>query len=163
MVEMIRPAWASSLGSEFDAFLFAPVGADGHGALLSVLSALARLNLDPWQEAAKLSLLPRDVATRRLASLIAVLPDEASAPMDCPTIAARLIALLPRRAPFDIRSGKTLLGAQNRVRPVLFAMIVFLAYFLGSEWFSASHPSPQKVDNAHPAATGAGTPKTPPK
>ena len=33
--------------------------------LLSVLSALARLDIDPWQEAAQLAGLPGETATRR--------------------------------------------------------------------------------------------------
>jgi hypothetical protein len=44
--------------SEFDDFLYAAIGADRNESPLSVLSALARLNLDPWQEAAELSELP---------------------------------------------------------------------------------------------------------
>jgi hypothetical protein len=70
------------LGSEFDVFLFAPIGEDRNGMLLSVLSALARLHVDPWQEAAKLARLPREAATQRLASLIAALPDGPSAHLD---------------------------------------------------------------------------------
>jgi hypothetical protein len=57
---MTRPASVSALGSEFDDFLFAPIGEDGNGMLLSVLSALARLGFDPWEEAAKLAQLPGD-------------------------------------------------------------------------------------------------------
>ena len=68
---MTHSASPSVLGSEFDAFLFAPIGEDKNGMLLSVVSALARLNVDPWQEAAQLAGLPGDTATRRLASLIA--------------------------------------------------------------------------------------------
>jgi hypothetical protein len=41
---------------------------------LSVLSALARLDVDPWEEAAKLSELPKDTAAQRLASFIVRLP-----------------------------------------------------------------------------------------
>ena len=37
--------------SEFDSFLCAPIGEERNGMLLSVLSALARLDVDPWQEA----------------------------------------------------------------------------------------------------------------
>jgi hypothetical protein len=59
---------------EFDDFLYAPIGADGGEMPLSVLSALARLDLDPWQEAAELSELPKGTATQRLAALIARLP-----------------------------------------------------------------------------------------
>ena len=40
---------------EFDDFLYAPVGADSNEMPLSVLSALARLNVDPWEEAAELT------------------------------------------------------------------------------------------------------------
>ena len=41
---------------------------------LSVLSALARLDLDPWKEGAELSELPSDRATQRFAALIVRLP-----------------------------------------------------------------------------------------
>jgi hypothetical protein len=36
-------------GPKFDDFLFASVGKDKYGRRLSVLSTLARSNLDPWQ------------------------------------------------------------------------------------------------------------------
>jgi len=59
-----HPALALLIGPEFDEFLCAPIGADRNGTGLSVLSALARLNVDPWQEATSLAadlvaLLPR--------------------------------------------------------------------------------------------------------
>jgi hypothetical protein len=164
MVGMIRTASPSSLGSQFDAFLFAPVRADGNGALLNVLSALARLDLDAWKEAANLSQLPGDAAIRRLASLIAALLGETSEPKDCGMIAARLIALLPHPARMNIRSGRVLAGAaaSNKTRPVMFAIMIFLAYFLGTQWFDASHRYPPKIDNTHPVPTSAATPKTPP-
>lgn len=96
MAEMTHSASASFLGSEFNDFLFAPIGEERNGMLLSVLSALARLDVDPWQEAAELARLPGEAATERLASMIAALPDGPSAPSDPRTIAARLVALLPR-------------------------------------------------------------------
>src|ERR1700692_127825 len=61
-------------GSEFDNFLFAPIGEDRNGMLLSVLSALARLDVDPWQEAGVLAQLPGETAAQRLASWSATLP-----------------------------------------------------------------------------------------
>ena len=70
---MTYSASVSRLGSEFDDFLFAPIGEDRNGMLLSVLSALARLDIDPWQEVAELAGLPGTTATQRLASLIAEL------------------------------------------------------------------------------------------
>jgi hypothetical protein len=52
----------SLLDSEFNDFLFAPIGEEGNEMLLSVLSALARLGVDPWQEAARLSQLPKETS-----------------------------------------------------------------------------------------------------
>jgi len=45
---MTRSATVSLQRSEFDDFLFAPIGDEKNGMLLSVISALARLDLDPW-------------------------------------------------------------------------------------------------------------------
>ena len=64
-------------GSEFNDFLFAPIGEDRNGMLVSVLSGLARSDVDPWQEAAKLAQLPGEAATKELAALIGALPDGA--------------------------------------------------------------------------------------
>lgn len=93
---MTRSASISQLTSEFDDFLFAPIGDERNGMLLSVLSALARLGVDPWLEAAHLTHMPEETATERMASLIAALPDRPSAQPDSASVAARLIALLPR-------------------------------------------------------------------
>ena len=83
------------VSTEFNDFLYAPIGAEENKMTLSVLSALSRLNVDPWVEAAQLSVLPKDTAARRLATLIAPLPGERWAQADCAAIANRLIALLP--------------------------------------------------------------------
>lgn len=57
---IVTPAVSVSFfGSEFNDFLYAPIGGAGNEMPLSVLSALARLNLDPWKEAAELSDLPK--------------------------------------------------------------------------------------------------------
>ncbi len=64
---------------------------------LSVLSALTRLHVDPWTEAAELSQLPKEAARERLASSIARLPGRQWTPTDVRAIADRLIELLPQR------------------------------------------------------------------
>jgi hypothetical protein len=84
---------APLFGPEFDDFLFAPLGEERNGMRLSVISALSRLEVDPWQEAASLAELPGKVATERLASLITLMPDEPSPHRDPDVIAARLVAL----------------------------------------------------------------------
>jgi len=73
---------------------------------LSVLSALARLNIHPWQEASELSELPKDAATQRLASLIARLPAPRWTQTESTAIANRLIRLLPRRSNSDVLSAE---------------------------------------------------------
>src|SRR5690348_17876706 len=88
----------SALESRFDHFLYAAVREDPDGPPLTVLSVLARLDIDPWTEAARLAQLPGEAAARALARLISPLPKGSTTPSDCETIAARLITLLPRRS-----------------------------------------------------------------
>jgi hypothetical protein len=160
---MTRSASLSPLGSEFDDFLLAPIGEDRNGMLLSVLSALARLDVDPWQEATTLAKLPAETATQRLASLIAVLPDGPSPYLETETIAARLIALLPRRASSNISPRETLLGvgAVTNSRAFVICVIV-MAFVLGALCIIASHQPPAQVDNALVPNSGTVFPRVPP-
>ena len=128
---------------------------------LSVLSALARLDIDPWQEASELARLPGETATQRLASLIAALPDHPSAHLDPGTIAVRLITLLPTRSRSSSPSRETLLGggAVTNFRTVIFMifMYVIIAIFMmGAQWIAASRVSPAQVDGAHAPASTLG-------
>jgi hypothetical protein len=94
---MTLPTQFSLLDSEFNEFLFATVGEERIGVPLSVLSAFARLGLDPWVEAARLSDLPKESAVTRLSGAIASLPAGRWEPAETRGIAARLIEALPRR------------------------------------------------------------------
>jgi hypothetical protein len=99
-------AAAARLGSEFDAFLFSAIGDDRNGMSLSVVSLLARRDLDPWQEAARLAEMPTAAATRRLESFIRALPDQPLTLPDSGAVAARLVALLPRVAHLEIQGSE---------------------------------------------------------
>ena len=158
---MTHSVSASHLGSEFDDFLFAPIGEDRNGMLLSALSALARLDLDPWQEAAKLAGWPRETAIQRLASLIAGLPDGPSMHQDPGTIAARPIALLPRPASSDIPPQKALLGAGAVAHPpaIIYMYVILMVFALGAQWIAASHQPPAQIDNNHTLASGTVSPQ----
>lgn len=92
----VRSASLAKLPSAYDEFLYAPVGESTNGALLTVLSVLARQNVDPWEEAADLSRMPRDTAAQKLISMIMASPGQSST-ADQEAVADRLIALLPRR------------------------------------------------------------------
>ena len=94
---MALPAQFSLLESEFNEFLFATVGEERCGVPLSVLSAFARLDLDPWLEAARLSDLPRESAVTAMSGMIARLPVGRWEVSETRGIAARLIEVLPRR------------------------------------------------------------------
>jgi len=71
---MTHSALTPLIGPEFDDFLFASIDDGQNGPLLSVVSAFARLDVDPWKEAVSLAGMPRLQATERLASLISSLP-----------------------------------------------------------------------------------------
>jgi len=62
------------LRPDLDRFLFATVEDEIDGIPLSVISALTRLGLDPWQEAGRISSLSNREAVEQLAWLIAELP-----------------------------------------------------------------------------------------
>lgn len=99
----LRPEY--SLGhSRYNDFLFAAVGPEGDGEVLTVLSALVRLDIDPWLEAARLSDLPRDVAISSLTATLARLPESGAKIADLAANAARLIATLPAGSAPDIPS-----------------------------------------------------------
>jgi hypothetical protein len=120
----------SFFNAEFNEFLYSPIDSEKNGMPLSVLSALARLDLDPWEEAAQLSELPKDTAARRLASLIARVPAGPRTLADCQTIAVRLIEFLPRRSSPHASSIST--GAARGSRKIkLPAIPVMVAIALG--------------------------------
>jgi hypothetical protein len=145
--------------SEFDAFLYASI--DEGGALLSVLSALARLDFDPWQEAEHLSRMSQEIATQRLSALISTLPGGPLRHQNCKAIATRLIALLPKRADITITRPETAsnistLNNSRVVLPLIIINMIFLALSLGSQYFPLHHQSSTKVGNVH-APTGVKT------
>ena len=94
---MTLPTNFSLLHSELNEFLFAPLGDEENGVPLSVLSALTRLDMDPWAEAARLSALPKDAVVRALVPVIGRFPVEHRTSAQVGEIAARLAELLPHR------------------------------------------------------------------
>jgi len=154
---MIRSSTVPSFGSEFDDFLYASIEEDTNGTLLSVLSALARLDVDPWMEASRLAQLPSDIATLELTTLIAPLCDGHPERGDPKTIVPRLIALLPRRAATDV-SHKTLHGVGGLHFPrVSFAVLylVLLIMLLLGQNFVINYQVPPQIYKAP-----TGTPST---
>lgn len=137
----LRPEY--SLGnSPYNAFLFAAVGEERGGLPLTVLSALARLGFDPWQEAARLSGLPRETAARVFAVTIAMLPEGDWKASESEAIAVRLVNWLPGRSAAVIplvgvtraAGAAPIASAKNKLRAVNWLVWVALGIavlFLG--------------------------------
>lgn len=83
--------------SDLNQFLFADVGIEASGMVLSVVSVFARQGNDPWREASRLAELPKAEATDSLARTIAGMPKSLWKLPDAIVIAGRLTGLLPAR------------------------------------------------------------------
>ena len=92
---MDHSARLSNLPASYNDFLFATVCDDANGMRLSVLSALARMNVDPWEEATRLAAMPRAIAERTLASIFDLASGRSWNPPEAAATAARLVRLLP--------------------------------------------------------------------
>ncbi len=151
---MAKASRAVPRGSQFDKFLFEPIGEDGNGMPLSVLSAFARLGIDPWQEAATLDCLPGNVAARRLTAVMADLPAGSPADLKGGAMSARLIALLPGSAPATVPSRTMSSAAAPTVKSRTVMCMLFLAVWLGVQCIIASYQMPGSIGgaNAPPAS-----------
>jgi hypothetical protein len=154
------------VGSEFNDFLHASIGVESNDMPLTVLSALARLNVDPWGEAAELSELPKDTATQRLASLIARLPRGRWAHADCKKIADRLIDLLPRGSSSKVPLAQGRQGGlpgktdSGTAKILLYAALGITALII----IAASREPPSHGDNVDmPGSSTTSPSRTPPQ
>jgi hypothetical protein len=163
VTKMLRSVPISLPPSEFNDFLFAPIGEDGNGMSISVLSGLARSDVDPWLEAAKLAGLPGETAAQRLAALIGALPDRAALCADPRTIATRLVELLPHPTRFNSASQETSHSAWTIMnsRP-WWVYVLFMSFMLGTQFLIASHQLPTKVDKVEVNASGTVSRPVPP-
>ena len=151
---MTLPAVFSLPRSEFNAFLFAPIGEESNGMAVSVVSALARLDVDPWQEAARLSGLSKDLAVAAVGQVIGRLPGGRWKQSDIGGMAARLVDLLPRRGT-GARSGraKPAGGEKGRLATVIWLMCLTIgAVMLFRVMTEQGAPS----DEARSAASPSG-------
>lgn len=119
---------------EFDRFLHASVGEDRNGYAVTMLSTLARLGLDPWNETADLVTLGRDDARARLEGLLSRFRDVPALASDHNKVARDLSRLLPagqtlgniKQATSTFADSHT--GKSRAIWTVL--MIVFLLFHM---------------------------------
>lgn len=131
---MALPARFSLLHSDLNGFLFAPVGEESNGVTLSVVSALTRLGIDPWEEAARLTPLPKARAAKVLAALIARLPISRTEAQDDLTISQRLVELLPAQKMAPLEGLERAGAAQKKYwgTMILLASVALAAAVLSS-------------------------------
>ena len=118
------------LNPKFDDFLFASIGRQENDMPLSVASALARLGADPWVEAERLARLPRQLATEALVSMILKSSPARVEPADAPTIAARIMLLLPSgvEVPPTLRSGPAAPARGRLIKALLLLSLIYVAF-----------------------------------
>ena len=136
---MAKPNVLNSHPPEFERFLYASVGEDRNGYVVTVLSTLARLGLDPWNETAELVTLGRDAAQARLGTRLARFPDVPTLESDHRRVARDLSQLLPdsstpgtlKRAASTVAVGRP--GTSGAIWAVLAIIFVLFQMFMVGE------------------------------
>jgi hypothetical protein len=117
-------------GTPFDRFLYASVGEDRNGNVVTVLSTLARLGVDPWSEAAELSDLERDDARTRFSALLTRFNDVPALVREQGPITARLLDLLPKTSGRQSVQGTVLSAPAIALKMVPIVAILMIILFL---------------------------------
>ena len=144
-----------SLGhSEYNDFVFAAVGEEKIGMPLTVLTALTRLGIDPWQEAARLADLSKEAALRTFTATIAKLPEGDWKASDSEAIAQRLLNWRPGKSIKAVPSVAVKRSVADRIKLGLAPWLVWgalaIAVFLVTVYLQADH-------NLEPAPRASGT------
>jgi hypothetical protein len=147
---------ASNITSRYDDFLFARVWDEPGGMRLSVLSALARMNFDPWEEAARLATLSTSDAEKTLGSTLDLLPGHPQTSPETGILAARLVALLPKAGAATTAKQATITaGQEQRMGYWLVWLCIALAMSFLSQYRPATNTgagASASTSNAAPAA-----------
>jgi hypothetical protein len=125
----------SSFTSRYNQFLYAPICDEANGMQLSVLSAFARMDVDPWQEATRLAAMPKAIAERTLVSTLDQVLGKSCHRSETEVIAARLVQLLPHRG-----EGGTITPTETaRVGAQRTYWLVWLGFALAISLLSPHH------------------------
>jgi len=142
--------------SRYDDFLFAPICDEPGGMRLSVLSALARMNVDPWEEAARLATLSTPNAQKTLVSTLKLFADKRQRAAETEILATRLVALLPKTD--EATAAKAATIAKGRAQPTI-SWLVWLCFAFAMSFLTPHQPAPTTSAGAS-ASTSNATPPT---
>ena len=154
--DVVNKVGSTSSNADFERFVYADVATEPNGMELSVLSALSRRGLDPWQEAQRLAQLPSFAAADGLAQILRPLPAVQALRLDVKVIAERLVALLPVRG--TLAASK--LGATPAQIPRGVTLVMMAAIF-GSMLIPFFMP--KQAEPVAPTSWIADAPKAPVK
>jgi hypothetical protein len=146
------------LRTDLDSFLYAPIADDPNGMPLTMISALGRLGVDPWAEAAVIHALSRESATQKVTSLLSAVKHGPAPGAATETLAARLVELLhskPRRAtasagvaPAVPASPLAALALQpKRTRWAIYSVVALTALLVG-HWALTDRPAATPADTS---------------
>jgi hypothetical protein len=158
--DVVREVGSSASTADFERFVYADVAIEQNGMELSVLSALSRRGLDPWQEAQRLAQLPRLAAADGLAQILRAVPAVQSLRLDVKVIAERLVALLPPRGAVAAGQFPTKRGAAPVQIPRGLTLVMMAAIFGG---MLVPLFTPKQAEPVAPTSWIADVPKTPTK
>jgi hypothetical protein len=126
----------SSPPSSYNDFLFASICEEANGMRLSVLSALARRDIDPWEEASRLAAMPKANAASILISTLDLTSVRNLSSSDAEAIATRLVRLLPLR---DDGTPTAPIGAARIVAQQKAHWLVWLGFSIAVLFLSQHH------------------------
>jgi len=146
----------STLSARFDDFLFAPVCEDANGMRLSVLSTLARMNVDPWEEATRLAAMPKAIAEKTLLSILDRVSGKSWKSPEAAAIAARLVRLLPQPGEAAAATANAAAGAAKVSAQRTNYWWVWLGFWLAMSLMIPHHQA--TTPNAGAATSESGAP-----
>jgi hypothetical protein len=120
---------------QYDEFLFAVACDNPDGTQISVLSALARMDADPWEEAARLSAMPKKDAEKVIISLLHRTSGHSCSPSEDAAIATRLVQILHG----EDGAGSASATAGNSGAQFPKQWLVWLSFAIAISVFSTRH------------------------
>jgi hypothetical protein len=151
---------SASSNADFERFVYADVATEPNGMELSVLSALSRRGLDPWQEAQRLAQLPPFAAADGLAQILRAVPAVQALRLDVKVIAERLVPLLPVRSTLTGGQSPSKLAATPVLVPRGLTLVMMAAIFGG---LLMARFMPKQAEPVAPTSWIADAPKAPVK
>ena len=124
---------------------------------LSVLSALARMNVDPWEEATRLAAMPRAIAEKTLISILDLVSGRSWKSAEAAAIAARLVRLLPQPGEATALAGAANAATRPANAPTRWTQYwwVWLAFWVAMSLMMPHHQATTPNPGAATSESGA--------